>query len=294
MDRPADVASTADGGRPRRDRRGAGPPWYVESPEEIHCRARELLLAQRRGVAGGSRRRTEAIYARRRLGRAALGLHRGGVPHGHHRRHPAPHPGAHRCRRRGDVPTHHDRRRASAGALRGAHPEAVRRRAGQSRVVSLEGRTALVTGGTRGIGLAITRALRRDGARVIAIGKAKEQIEAFRREFAEDPLASVEMADVRDTDALKAVRDRLPGLDILVPNAGVNTRVQALELEDEALWEMIHTNLYGVFVTCQVFGPLLFARPGGRVVVTSSLSAIHGMNLRAAYAATKAGVSGLV
>jgi 3-oxoacyl-[acyl-carrier protein] reductase len=160
--------------------------------------------------------------------------------------------------------------------------------------VSLEGRTALVTGGTRGIGLAITRALRRDGARVIAISKAKDQIEAFRNEFAEDPLASVEMADVRDGDALKAVRDRLPGLDILVPNAGVNTRVQALELEDEALWEMIHTNLYGVFVTCQVFGPLLFARPGGRVVVTSSLSAIHGMNLRAAYASTKAGVSGLV
>jgi len=160
--------------------------------------------------------------------------------------------------------------------------------------VSLEGRTALVTGGTRGIGLAITRALRRDGARVIAIGKAKDQIEAFRREFSEDPLATVEAADVRDTDALKAVRDRLDGLDILVPNAGVNTRVQALELEDEALWEMIHTNLYGVFVTCQVFGPLLFARPGGRVVVTSSLSAIHGMNLRAAYAATKAGVSGLV
>jgi NAD(P)-dependent dehydrogenase (short-subunit alcohol dehydrogenase family) len=160
--------------------------------------------------------------------------------------------------------------------------------------VSLEGRTALVTGGTRGIGLAIVRALRRDGARVVAIGKAKDQIEAFRKEFAEDPLASVEMADVRDSDALKAVRDGLSGLDILVPNAGVNTRVQALELGDEALWEMIHTNLYGVFITCQVFGPLLFAKPGGRVVVTSSLSAIHGMNLRAAYAATKAGVSGLV
>jgi len=160
--------------------------------------------------------------------------------------------------------------------------------------VSLEGRTALVTGGTRGIGLAIVRALRRDGARVVAIGKAKDQIEAFRKEFAEDPLVSVEIADVRDTDALKAVRDRLSGLDILVPNAGVNTRVQALELEDEALWEMIHTDLYGVFITCQVFGPLLLARPGGRVVVTSSLSAIHGMNLRAAYAATKAGVSGLV
>jgi len=160
--------------------------------------------------------------------------------------------------------------------------------------VSLEGRTALVTGGTRGIGLAITRALRREGARVIAVGKAKDQIEAFRKEFSQDPLASVENADVRDRAALEALRDRLPGLDILVPNAGVNTRVTALDLEEAALRDMIDTNLYGVFVTCQVFGPLLFARPGGRVVVTGSLSGIHGMNLRAAYAATKAGVSGLV
>jgi len=160
--------------------------------------------------------------------------------------------------------------------------------------VTLEGRTALVTGGTRGIGLAITRALRREGAGVVAIGKAKDQIDAFRREFSEDPMASVENADVRDRAALEAVRDTLPGLDILVPNAGVNTRVTALELDDGPLRDMFDTNLYGVFVTCQVFGPLLFNRPGGRVVVTGSLSAIHGMNLRAAYAATKAGISGLV
>lgn len=160
--------------------------------------------------------------------------------------------------------------------------------------MSLEGRTALVTGGTRGIGLAIVRALRRDGARVVAIGKAEDQIETFRKEFSEDPLASVEQADVRRRDELEAVRDRLPGLDILIPNAGVNTRVKALDVEDEALLEMLQTNLYGVFLTCQVCGPLLFARPGGRVVVTSSLNAIHGMDLRVAYSATKAGVSGLV
>jgi 3-oxoacyl-[acyl-carrier protein] reductase len=160
--------------------------------------------------------------------------------------------------------------------------------------VSLEGKTALVTGGTRGIGLAIVRALRRDRARVIAVGNSKEQIEAFRKEFSEDPLARAEQADVRDVDALKAVRDGLEGLDILVPNAGVNTRVKALDLEDQALRDMLDTNLYGVFVTCQVFGPLLFARPGGRVVVTSSLAAMHGMDVRAAYTATKAGLSGLV
>ncbi len=160
--------------------------------------------------------------------------------------------------------------------------------------MTLEGRTALVTGGTRGIGLAITRALRREGARVIALSKAAEQIEAFRKEFSEDPLATAERADVRERAALEAVRNKLDGLDILVPNAGINTRVTALELEDVPLRDMFATNLYGVFITCQVFGPLLFKRPGGRVVVTGSLSAIHGMNLRAAYAATKAGISGLV
>jgi NAD(P)-dependent dehydrogenase (short-subunit alcohol dehydrogenase family) len=160
--------------------------------------------------------------------------------------------------------------------------------------VSFDGRTALVTGGTRGIGLAIVRALRHEGARVIAIGKSKEQVAAFRSEFAEDPLASVELADVRERGALEEVRQRMTELDILIPNAGVNTRVKALELPDESLREMLETNLYGVFVTCQVFAPLLFAKPGGRVVITSSVSAIHGMDLRAAYTATKAGLSGLV
>ena len=160
--------------------------------------------------------------------------------------------------------------------------------------MSFEGKTALVTGGTRGIGLAIARALRRNGARVVAVSKSKEQISAFNQEFAEDQLASAELADVRDRPALEALRDRLPQLDILIPNAGVNVRMKALDLPDEPLHEMLDTNLYGAFVTCQVFGPLLVTQPGGRVVVTSSISAIHGQDLRAAYAATKAGLSGLV
>jgi NAD(P)-dependent dehydrogenase (short-subunit alcohol dehydrogenase family) len=160
--------------------------------------------------------------------------------------------------------------------------------------MSFEGKTALVTGGTRGIGLAITRTLRRNGARVIAVTKSEDQVAAFHKEFAEDPLANAELADVRDRASLEALRDRLTQLDILVPNAGVNTRVKALDLGDEPLREMLDTNLYGVFVTCQVFGPMLFARPGGHVVITSSLNAIHGMDLRAAYSATKAGLSGLV
>jgi len=160
--------------------------------------------------------------------------------------------------------------------------------------VSLEGRIALVTGGTRGIGLAITRALRRELATVIAVSNSKEQIAAFQNEFSEDPKARAEFVDVRDRSALERLRDGLEGLDILVPNAGINTRVKALELPDGPLRDIFDTNLYGVFITCQVFGPLLFTRPGGKVVITSSVSAIHGMDVRAAYTATKAGLSGLV
>jgi NAD(P)-dependent dehydrogenase (short-subunit alcohol dehydrogenase family) len=158
----------------------------------------------------------------------------------------------------------------------------------------LEGRRALVTGGTRGIGLAITRALRARGASVIAVSNAQDQVDAVRREFAKDEGLSVELADVRERGALEALRERAGELDILIPNAGVNTRCKALDLEDAQLRDMIDTNLYGVFVTCQVFGPALFDREHSRVVVTSSAVAIHGMDVRAAYTATKAGLSGLV
>jgi NAD(P)-dependent dehydrogenase (short-subunit alcohol dehydrogenase family) len=160
--------------------------------------------------------------------------------------------------------------------------------------LNLEGRSALVTGGTRGIGLAITRALRRDGARVTAVSHSTEQVAKFRREFAEDPLVDADVIDVRDRSQLEGLRDRIDSLDILVPNAGVNTRVKALDLPDESLRDMLETNLYGAFVTCQVFAPLLLKKPGGRVVVTSSAIAIHGMDVRAAYTATKAGLTGLV
>jgi NAD(P)-dependent dehydrogenase (short-subunit alcohol dehydrogenase family) len=158
----------------------------------------------------------------------------------------------------------------------------------------LGGRSALVTGGTRGIGLAITEAFLREGASVVALSHSTEQVESFRKSFERNPKARAVLADVRDRQALQAVKDGLEGLDILVANAGVNTRSLALDLGDEPLRDMIDSNILGTFLTCQVFAPLMIQRGQGRVVITSSLAANHGMNLRAVYSATKGALSALV
>jgi NAD(P)-dependent dehydrogenase (short-subunit alcohol dehydrogenase family) len=153
---------------------------------------------------------------------------------------------------------------------------------------------ALVTGGTRGIGLAISRKLHQEGANVIAVSNAPDQVEAFGREFQGDTRAAAELADVRDRAALERLRDQIGPVDIVVPNAGVVVRAPFLELDDAAVREMIDTNLYGCVLTCQVFGEQLVARGGGRVIVTSSVVAVLGFKLRAVYTSTKAAVSGLV
>lgn len=156
----------------------------------------------------------------------------------------------------------------------------------------LAGLNSVVTGGAGGIGLAVTRTFRRLGATVVAVDYSAELVSACRSEFADDPGVSVITADVRDRAALVRVRDGLEGVDILVANAGVNVRRPILDLADEELRWITDTNLYGVIACCQVFGPMLLAQRG-RVVITSSLSAVQGMDNRAAYCATKGGVSAL-
>ena len=86
------------------------------------------------------------------------------------------------------------------------------------------------------------------------------------------------------------------GVDIgtVVASAGTAVRALALDVDDASVRSMMETNLYGVFVTFQVLAPIVLAGPNGRFIAVSSVSAIHGQSLRAVYAATKAGVSGLV
>src|SRR5438067_445946 len=96
--------------------------------------------------------------------------------------------------------------------------------------VDLTGRTALVTGGTRGIGLAITRALLDAGAAVVTLSRAEDHVAAVRAAYTDQRRLRVERADVRDRAALERIRDSLDALHILIPNAGVASRAEALDL----------------------------------------------------------------
>jgi NAD(P)-dependent dehydrogenase (short-subunit alcohol dehydrogenase family) len=167
--------------------------------------------------------------------------------------------------------------------------------------LGLAGRTALVTGGAKGIGLAIARRLAQQGAGVIVVDRSDDgegAVEQLRAELPQAAPLRCLRADVTNRAALEAIRDTLQRegqpLDIVVPNAGINVRMPILEVSPAQIDAMIATNLTGVIATLQVFVPMILGRPQPRVVVTSSLSAVHGMMLRGTYAATKAGVSGLV
>jgi NAD(P)-dependent dehydrogenase (short-subunit alcohol dehydrogenase family) len=165
----------------------------------------------------------------------------------------------------------------------------------------LSGQTALVTGGAKGIGYAVARRLAQLGAGVIVIDRGGDSQIALQQLHAELPQVSplrCLRADVTDRAAMEAIRDTLKregqALDIVVPNAGINVRLPTLEISPAQIDSIIATNLTGVIATLQIFVPLILGRPQPRVVVTSSVSAVHGMALRGTYAATKAGLSGLV
>ena len=162
----------------------------------------------------------------------------------------------------------------------------------------LKDRTAIVTGGTRGIGRAIAERLLGDGANVVVCGRSEAGVERAVRELAETTGGEVAgmVADVSDLDHVRAffqfVDERFGGADILINNAGIGIFAATAQLTPDDWRRTLDTNLTGVFYCCQEALTRFRNRGGGFVINISSLAGKNPFAGGAAYNASKFGLNG--
>ncbi len=165
-------------------------------------------------------------------------------------------------------------------------------------ILSLEGRVAVVTGGTSGIGRALSLGLADAGADVVATARRRQQVDETADEIEARGRGTLRVAsDVCDRGSLEevlaAALDRFGKIDILVNCAGRIKRAPTLTFPEEEWTDILNTNLTGTLRACQVFGKPMLDRGYGRIVNIASLNSFVALSEVAAYAASKAGVASL-
>jgi len=167
-----------------------------------------------------------------------------------------------------------------------------------SKLLSLENKVAVVTGGTSGIGRALSLGLADAGADVIATARRRQQVEDTAAEIEKLGRQTLRLtSDVCDRSSLERLLagtlDRFEKIDILINCAGRIKRTPTLTMPEEDWTAILETNLTGTLRACQVFGKHMLERGYGRIVNIASLNSFVALNEVAAYAASKAGVASL-
>ena len=165
-------------------------------------------------------------------------------------------------------------------------------------LLELNGKTAVVIGGTSGIGRAIAHGLAEAGADVVPTSRRMEQVEAAASEIEERGRRSLRVtSDVSDRASLQTVLDETAAafgkVDILVNSAGRTKRAPTLDFSEEDWNAIMETNLTGTLRACQVFGRHMLERGYGRIINIASLSTFVALYEVAAYSASKAAVASL-
>jgi 3-oxoacyl-[acyl-carrier protein] reductase len=161
--------------------------------------------------------------------------------------------------------------------------------------IDLSGRTALVTGSTRGIGRAIAASLAGAGARVGIVGRDAERARAVAAELSPDARGfACDVGDVASVTALIAAAEQeLGGVDILVNNAGLTRDNILFRLKDEDWDTVIDANLRGAFAAMRAASRGMMKKRWGRIINIASVVGLVGNKGQSNYAASKAGLIGL-
>ncbi len=167
-----------------------------------------------------------------------------------------------------------------------------------TRIFSLEGKTAVVLGGTSGIGRAISLGLADEGADVIASARRQQLVDKTAVEIEKRGRQTLRViSDVSRRASLKDLLDasvrRFGKVDILINCAGKIKRVPTLIMSDEEWTDILDINLTGTLRACQIFGGHMVERGYGRIINIASLNSFVALKEVAAYAASKAGVVSL-
>jgi 3-oxoacyl-[acyl-carrier protein] reductase len=150
--------------------------------------------------------------------------------------------------------------------------------------LGLAGKTALVTGGSKGIGLETARALAREGVKVLICARRETALAEAARDIMRTTQAKIETQplDVTKVEQIatipRIVSDKLGHIDILVNNAGTGTYKPFLEVTDEELVDGMAINFFAQFRICQRIVPMMIARGGGRILNVSGQTGIMTLN----------------
>ncbi len=164
--------------------------------------------------------------------------------------------------------------------------------------LDLNGKTAVVIGGTSGIGLTLAKGLAQAGANVVPTGRRAPLVEAAVEEIKKLQRKSLGLTvDVTNRSSLEALQDAVCAefghVDILLNCAGVTKRTPTLNLPEEEWNNILETNLNGTLRACQVFGRKMVERKSGRIINIASLSSFVALFEVAAYGASKSAVASL-
>lgn len=161
----------------------------------------------------------------------------------------------------------------------------------------MKNKTAIVTGGTKGIGYAIAEALVKEGAAVLIAGRGRDALQSAAERLLELGKVEAVSCDVRNEDHVRMMiehcAESFGGVDILINNAGVGYFGKTVEeTSSDEFRQTLETNLFGVFYACRHAIPHLKKRGGGYIINISSLAGQNAHPRMAAYNASKFGLNG--